>query len=397
MKYQRLKALINHDMNPDKYNPSDAEVEFWVEAVPEINEELVNFMDTLSRISFGVDAAKRRISLVRAEHVTILNSLGRVKNPRADIQNLIKVIATYIDGVFERIDERYPNYVHPDQSIPDLYLKQLKEAILKTCGLLAADLERQEITKGMYKPLLVCLQETAKMRSCSFGERDYLQLVLNNIADLQVSQTESLYDALFSMLCDLNFNAVHFIVCYQEKIKNELNVPTDGNMTEMRLERYLWKFKKTPYRKKKIKYCSQMRSVSELMLHFVETEIGLREAQLRKEREAKAAEEERIQAEAIIADLESGVLPPNYKIKTFFSVDCLAYFFRLMVESNLIEAGVKAELIRYLSGIFVTPGTGQNGFSADSFYRKWRNPVHTNAMNTKAALTKMIKIIDAQF
>ncbi len=415
MKYQALKQLIAHDMNPAKYNPSPAEVEFWLESVPEVNEELFHFMESLVRMSFCQGPAKKRISTIRAEHITLLNAVGRIKNPREDIQILAAALSVSFEGLLERIDTTYKNYADPEQSIPEKLLKTLKAGLEQQIKLLAKGMEQQPVPAALQKPILGCLEDLAKMRSCSYERRNYIIEIIASTSKLLNESAADLYNGLFILLYELNFNTADFIACYREKIKRELALMTDEIQLDMRLERYLWKFKKAPFRKKKIQADFNRRSTADLMYYFIEAEINIRALEARKkEKEKAAAEAEQMaknlamanaeaeaeakaKAEADALDLKSETLPLNYKIQSLLSVDALAYFFRLMAEGQVIEPGVKTELTRFLAKTFVTPGTGVNGISADSFYRKWREPVHTNAMITKAALNRMIKIIDSQF
>lgn len=86
-----------------------------------------------------------------------------------------------------------------------------------------------------------------------------------------------------------------------------------------------------------------------------------------------------------------------YKVRTTMSVDCLAYLFRLMVEANLIEAGVKTELMRFIAANFETPGMNAGGLSAASIGTKYKQVVQSTATKVRAALKRMLKQLDGDF
>lgn len=65
--------------------------------------------------------------------------------------------------------------------------------------------------------------------------------------------------------------------------------------------------------------------------------------------------------------------PADYKLRFNFSVESLAYLIKLLVNANIIEPGIKAELLRYVAANFQTPGTKMGGIAAGSFQTKYKN------------------------
>ena len=91
------------------------------------------------------------------------------------------------------------------------------------------------------------------------------------------------------------------------------------------------------------------------------------------------------------------VRPGGFKIRTTLSVESLAYLLKLMIQGKVIEQGVRTELLTFACCIFQTPNTGVNGISPISMGAKYKQVTFSTAVLVKAALVRMIKIIDNEF
>ncbi|MHA4896268.1 hypothetical protein ACXZ1K_16060 [Pedobacter sp. PWIIR3] len=284
-------------------------------------------------------------------------------------------LSVALDGVLTNDDEQYADFSTIENSVTLPALNKLIEKLRMQKVMIMKVLSNADAPIALAEFISKTLDDLCKMKRCSYHKFNYIAHLMNNVMELFKSQEPGIFESLINLLYSMNYNSVDFIAYYQEKIKQEMNALSEGQEQICRLHLYLSQFKKAPYRKKKIQFDPNRRSTAQLMYAFVEGEICQRERQAE----------------------QAGVIPTGYKIQSLLNVDCLAYLFRLMVEGKIIEAGVKTELTRFLANIFVTPGTAANGISPDNFYRKWRDPIYTNAMMTKAALNRMIKIIDSQF
>ena len=91
--------------------------------------------------------------------------------------------------------------------------------------------------------------------------------------------------------------------------------------------------------------------------------------------------------------------PPveNYRIAVAFSVDALAYFFKLLINAGVVIAEPKSQLFSFVARYFKTPGTSQGSLSPHSFTNKYNQTVQATAKTVRAALVRMLKLLDREF
>ncbi|MNY23132.1 hypothetical protein D3C86_1567830 [compost metagenome] len=89
--------------------------------------------------------------------------------------------------------------------------------------------------------------------------------------------------------------------------------------------------------------------------------------------------------------------PENYGITVAFSVDALAYFFKLLINAGVVIAEPKSQLFLFIGKYFKTPGTCEAGLSVHSFTNKYNQTVQATAKTVRAALVRMLKLLDKEF
>jgi len=98
---------------------------------------------------------------------------------------------------------------------------------------------------------------------------------------------------------------------------------------------------------------------------------------------------------------EASVLLPkvesNPRIRVLFSVDALAYFFKLLNKAGGLDAGPVTQLILAISKNFITPGIGDGYISPNSLTTKYKQVVQSTAMRVRVLLVRMLKLLDEEF
>ncbi|HWW42848.1 hypothetical protein [Pedobacter sp.] len=98
---------------------------------------------------------------------------------------------------------------------------------------------------------------------------------------------------------------------------------------------------------------------------------------------------------------ESAVALPkresNPRIRVLFSVDALAYFFKLLNKGGGLDAGPVTQLILAVSKNFVTPGIGDGYISPNSLTTKYKQVVQSTAMRVRVLLVRILKLVDEEF
>lgn len=85
------------------------------------------------------------------------------------------------------------------------------------------------------------------------------------------------------------------------------------------------------------------------------------------------------------------------RIRVLFSVDALAYFFKLLNKAGALDAGPTSQLMVAIAKNFVTPGIGDGFISPNSVTTKYKQVVQTTARSVRPVLSKMLKLLDDEF
>lgn len=97
------------------------------------------------------------------------------------------------------------------------------------------------------------------------------------------------------------------------------------------------------------------------------------------------------------AEREPELKLDDQRIRVAFSVDVLAYFFKLLHKVGALDSGPVSQLLLSVSKTFVTVGLGQNYISVGSLNTKYRQVVQSSARSLRTLLVKMLKQLDDEF
>lgn len=93
----------------------------------------------------------------------------------------------------------------------------------------------------------------------------------------------------------------------------------------------------------------------------------------------------------------AGIAGEDYRIRVLFSVEVLAYFFKLLYKAGALDAGPLARLVVAMSKNFTTARMGTAQLSSHSIMNKYKLVVQTTARTVRALLLKMLKLLDEEF
>lgn len=88
---------------------------------------------------------------------------------------------------------------------------------------------------------------------------------------------------------------------------------------------------------------------------------------------------------------------PGSRIKVQFSVDVLAYLFKLLNKAGGLDAGPVTKLLICISKNFTTKGIGDGYISTNGLTTRYNQVVQSTAQTTKTLLLKMLKYLDEEF
>ena len=191
------------------------------------------------------------------------------------------------------------------------------------------------------------------------------------------AKLKNVNDEVRKILFLANYNAPEFVAYYQTSICNQLASMADVSLQLEQLYFYQKEFSNFPQRRSAACFEPCYKRINDLMLDFVNAELEY----LNQKYDRKG----------LVQQMD------EYKIKVSFSVDALAYFIKLLIQAKVIDQGVRSELLAFIARRFQTPGISSKGMSVVSLGVKYKQVVYTTAMQVRAVLVSMIKLIDNEF
>ncbi len=377
-----LRNLIKVSMNAENASMSAHEIDQWKQALPMIYYEMIESIRFFTHGIFDRKLVRRQIIQIHKEVVSLLDAADKLQGLSDELiilkQRVIQCLEQLLDYLLEHCDK----FLDPEQSIPMLHLRKEKVNMQSNVDALEAKMKQLAVEVALQKAVMEPFHVFLGKGRSNYQTFRYTTELLTALKVCCAESTKLVvHDRIPDRLMMLNFNSEAFIGWYERYIQQGLSALYEVAEQHRYLDLYEHQFKFPPYRKHWSYYDRRRRRTYDLM-----HEIVLRE-------QGKLPDMRIVPVESSNARAE--VLP--YRIRTAFSVDALAYFIRLLVEAKVIESGIRTELLSFVSRSFTTPGTGSNGISATSLGSRYKQVVQTTAMQVRAALMRMVGLIDAEF
>lgn len=279
---------------------------------------------------------------------------------------------------------------HTKTSLQKLVLEAMDIQYRKTVLQLQAQLDamvagmmRCQTDKTLQALLVSKMARLVQQESGSYMQVSYLQNLQQWILEqCKVSCTGDMTGSLYHQLIGTNFNTTSFIAYCKAKIEEELAGIAGVENKYLALCKHERDFDHLIYKKKALKFEPGLADVKTVMLRYVRTEL----AYLKKIHEPIL-----VKIPPVAAPLQQD------KIAFSFSVDALAYFFKLLVNAGVVVAEPKSQLFRFVAKVFTTPGTTDGGIAEHSFTNKYNQTVQATAKIVRAALVRMLRLVDKEF
>jgi hypothetical protein len=383
-----LKDLIKVKMHPAN-EMTIPEIDNWNSILPEITGELIKHINFFAYSIFRKPMVKRQLRQIQAECTSLLNVIDKYNYFSEEMISLKKNTVNCLSTILYKIVkdcEPYAdltanvNYVHFS-----IELDTIQKNILETTDLI----HKVTIAPELKDLVMDCFNKFSKGRTASYDMLKYIiKFQLDLMQLLKTYNQYNLNNALSKYLVDHHYNTKLFINYLNKELEKELSEITD---LQLRLS-FLFRKKTTIMKRsptvKKPKFLRQDPSIYDGLMDFINAEISCLGIAIKKARRTIVP---------ILAPVPVPYCPPDYKLRFNFSVESLAYLIKLLVNVNVIEPGVKAELLRYVAANFQTPGTKSGGIAAGSFQTKYKNVTQSTSVTVRAALMAMLKLVDKEF
>jgi hypothetical protein len=382
-----LRSLVDR-MHP-KNQMSVQEIETWIAVLPDITQELAAQMKFFVYSIFNKSLVKRHLQQMQAECTSLLNAVDKFSDFTGDMLTLKNHTLDCLNSTLDRLMNHYQSYTDLTGNMTIMHFRirinSVKSNLDRTKGLM----EALGIEADLKVLILECINKLIACKTASYELVNYVanfQLDLNDL--LSHSSKEHVKAELHDFLCGIHYNSELFIQFLIKQYQLETEMITDLRDKQSYLIRKRERLRKQKATPRKPKYLGQQASIYDRLVRSIDTEIKCLDIAILKAKPKRVP---------IKAPVRIPYHPVDYKLRFNFSVDCLAYLIKLMVNANIIDPGVKAELERYVATNFRTPGTKSTGMSSASFHTKYKNVTQSTSVTVKAGLMSMLKLIDKEF
>jgi hypothetical protein len=375
-------------MHPD-INMSIQEVETWTLVVPEIKAELAKQINFFVRSIFLQSLVKRQLQQMQSECTSLLNAMDTHTQLKDEMLELKNSVVDCLDSTLETIITTYERYADLSMNMSRMHFRAkvttIRSNLVQTNKMMQALGMRVELKAVLHE----CFNKLISRKTASYESVDYISNLQIDLNQILSSYDKNLFESVLSdYLYKNHFNSELFIKFLINQHRLEFEAISDLDERQSRLVRMRGSLQKHKVTAKKPKYLVENNSIYDRMIWFFDTEIKCVAIAIKKAKPLFVP---------LMAPVAVPYCPVDYKLRFNFSVDCLAYFIKLLVNANVLDPGLKSELQKFVATYFQTPGTKSLGMSAGSFKTKYTNVTKSTSVTVRTVILAMLKLIDKEF
>jgi hypothetical protein len=292
-------------------------------------------------------------------------------------------------GVLAYLETHHQRYFCLKAQVPARQLKLALIEMEEQVKLLSAGFKRKAVDLSLQDLMLKCFHGFIKAGNASYESlafMKHLQLSLINLC--RDVQAEDFTRIVMEHLLYLRFNAPGYEGYYKSRLLENLDKVYNLN-EKFELLYHLEKVIKGQQERSAPCFDPLSPSLVAVLTSFIKAEYRY----LQKKQGIALLGQPPLTKRGLIATPQL----PEYRVKVSLSADALAYLVRLMMETGVIIASPRSELLLFIAKNFQTPGIGNAYLSANSLGTKYKQVVQTTARNVNAALGRMQRIVAKEF
>ncbi|MEJ7556657.1 MAG: hypothetical protein WKF66_00010 [Pedobacter sp.] len=382
-----LRTLVLHDMNQEKHTMTVAEINNWVNIMPDITAEQLEHISFFVNSIFGKEIVKRQFKQMQSENTILLDAIDKYQNLGPELLRLKTVAIVSIMTVLDEL-MNWKAYSDKDMRLPAISVRKRLLTVENEVTSLNAQFIKLKVAPELQKAILEFPRSLIRLKTWSNDSSEYLKIYMSGIATTLEQCRDRTDDWLREWLININHNSESFTNYLKANMLKRLYEVEDIDEKLLFLNQHLGWLRNRSVTKKLPLFDKNKATIYDVMHSFLTSEISFVQSMILKARPPYVNYKNQA---------KSGSAPDHYKVAFNLSVESLAYLIKLMVNTGVIEDGIREQLFRYISGNFQTPGTVNSGISAESFKTKYKNVTQTTAIAVKASLMAMIKLIDKEF
>jgi len=353
------------------------------------SEQLLAFEQGLQQALDELVSSKQREILVKRKmwqlqlRCALILDLLSEENNAATMPNKTTALAAMLMRLLAYQHLYFQNYFNLNYTAPKPYVDAYFAGFKPHYQVLAAGLKKKKIAPALLEIVMGVFSVQEKQSSYTYQQLLYLkQLQVSLITFCQKIADEAFEQTLLAYLIYLNFN-------HSPLIKYVILVIDQEHAAQLGVKAQfeLWCAKE--------QYFSALATKNVAGYHDLQ---GSAKSQILNHITCGIVYHQRNTANAMAVPQQATHLAISpYRIKLNISADALAYLLRLLIETEVVDAEPRSQLILFVSKHFQTAGIGEELLSANSLTTKYKQVVQRTALQLRGILKRMTKVIDSNF
>lgn len=382
-----LRILVCDELDPKAAPMGTEMVTEWISRLPKIKKELYNLMDLLVFSPVPNRLVKRHFRQIQSESIYLINILDGYIQLSPDANELKLEVLNCLREILAHINKRYGQFFNPDLLIPSSDYQREVLIIEANMNPMIAAIRSRNAEKNLQRLIESSLADFIKAGSCTFYRLAYMKGLQESLTGLcRVAEKDEINEQLKEHLFFNNLNTAAHVAYYKKEIQKQLSETFDLQEQQDLLYAYQKQFKSWEQQQSQ-GFSPKNKGIKAILLAYAKAEIKYLNSKLKSVLIPKANPSVPAASQTTI----------NYRIPVTFSVDALAYFFRLLVKAGVVNGGPKTALLLFVSRSFQTPGIGNASLSVKSLENKYRQVVQQTANSVRVVLKRMLKILDEEY
>jgi hypothetical protein len=397
-----LQDLVLHELKPGSEVMEPEQITTWMVKLPEISKNIAHLLRLMVFSPLSNVLVKRHVRQIQRECLFLIDTLEGYQHVAPELQSLYQAALSCLFGILENVKNRYPDYFSLDLPVPASRFKILVGEIEGNMDRLRLCLKHKSKDTALQSLIIESFKGFLSAGNCSYCRFDYIQGLQKSLISLCNEVDSSAIDIrLQEHLVYYNLNNMAHINYHKSQIKAGLSEFPDLEEQYDFLLEYRRMFKGWQQLKGSF-YKGNGEGIRAVLLKYLDAELKYR---FRQRAYPSLAGQPAIvrnnlqtlsQKDRFAGNEDSGA-NSSYRIKVLFSVDALAYFFKLLIGAGVVVAEPRSKLMSFIARSFTTPGRGAKLISPHSLDNKYKQVVQATANRVRVVLRRMLKLLDQEF
>lgn len=377
----KLQFLVFEVLSPSNTSIINEHIAVWLHRIPLMKSETLGVMHLIVFSNYGNKVVYRHLQQIDKEYTLMLDALYHYPEFPERILPLYQAAEDCLKEVHEHLRLNYAKYLDPLATMPRLLYRAGAAQIELKAAVLVQAMTRYHADKTLQAVVICKMTGLLQKGTGSWQEITALERIQKWIIELCAGRDSNITDELKDLLIRADFNTRGFVQYCQTWITADIAESYELREKYDLLHNYERYYSTLHLKNRALKFVPGKPKAKDQLLAFVRAELDYM---------AKKEAGSNVKA----TDLS---IKADYRLPVSITVETLAYFFKLLVGTKVIQEKEKMALMLFIAKNFQTPGTSALGISVKSLNTKYRQVVKSTATMVRSMLVGMLNQLDKEF